>query len=129
MQLKRCFKLAALAAAAGLTAGAAQAQSSVTLYGQVDAWAGMTKNLGASDRAAVVNSGGMSTSYWGMKGSEDLGNGLKAIFTLEAFFRPDTGKGGRFDGDTFFARNSFVGLHSNTWGYLYVGMITRLYFF
>ncbi|TYZ49079.1 porin, partial [Ralstonia solanacearum] len=38
MQLKRCFKPAALAVAAGLTMGAAHAQSSVTLYGQVDAW-------------------------------------------------------------------------------------------
>ncbi|RIJ84901.1 porin, partial [Ralstonia solanacearum] len=38
MQLKRRFKLAALAVAAGLTVGAAQAQSSVALYGQVDAW-------------------------------------------------------------------------------------------
>lgn len=54
MQLKRRFSLAVLAAAAGLTAGAAQAQSSVTLYGQVDAWAGATKNLG-QDRAWGVN--------------------------------------------------------------------------
>ncbi|ATG22157.1 porin [Ralstonia pickettii] len=130
MQLKRRFKLAAagLTAAAGLAAGAAQAQSSVTLYGQVDAWAGATKNLGASDRAWGVNSGGMSTSYWGMKGSEDLGNGLKAIFTLEAFFRPDTGKVGRFDGDHFFARNAFVGLQSNSWGSIKLGRNTPPYF-
>ena len=127
MQLKRRFSLAALAAAAALTAGAAQAQSSVTLYGQVDAWAGATKNLG-QDRAWGVNSGGMSTSYWGMKGSEDLGNGLKAIFTLEAFFRPDTGKSGRFDGDHFFARNSFVGLQSNSWGSIKLGRNTPPYF-
>ncbi|WP_197322741.1 porin, partial [Ralstonia solanacearum] len=91
MQLKRCFKLAALAAAAGLTMGAAHAQSSVTLYGQVDAWVGAQKGFDSS-RAGVVNPGGMSTSYWGLKGSEDLGNGLKSLFALEAFFRPDTGR-------------------------------------
>jgi len=127
-KFKRGAAALAVASALGAMSAGAQAQSSVTLYGLVDAWAGMTKNLGASDRAAVVNSGGMSTSYWGMKGSEDLGNGLKAIFTLEAFFRPDTGKGGRFDGDTFFARNSFVGLQSNSWGSIKLGRNTPQYF-
>ncbi|WP_197341634.1 porin, partial [Ralstonia solanacearum] len=61
MQLKRRFKPAALAVAAGLTVGAAQAQSSVTLYGQVDAWVGAQKGFDSS-RAGVVNPGGMSTS-------------------------------------------------------------------
>ncbi|ANH72363.1 gram-negative porin family protein [Ralstonia insidiosa] len=127
-KFKRGAAALAVASALGAMSAGAQAQSSVTLYGLVDAWAGMTKNLGASDRAAVVNSGGMSTSYWGMKGNEDLGNGLKAIFALEAFFRPDTGKAGRFDGDTFFARNANVGLSSNTWGTIKLGRITPPYF-
>ena len=125
-KFKRGMAALAVASALGAASAGAQAQSSVTLYGQVDAWAGATKTLGASDRAWGVNSGGMSTSYWGMKGSEDLGNGLKAIFTLEAFFRPDTGKSGRFDGDHFFARNSFVGLQSNTWGSIKLGRNTCL---
>ncbi|WP_155401266.1 porin, partial [Ralstonia solanacearum] len=56
MQLKRRFKLAALAAATGLTMGAAHAQSSVTLYGQVDAWVGAQKGFDSS-RAGVVNPG------------------------------------------------------------------------
>ncbi|MFX3586376.1 porin, partial [Ralstonia mannitolilytica] len=72
--IKRGAAALAAAAALGSASAGAQAQSSVMLYGQVDAWAGATKNLGASDRAWGVNSGGMSTSYWGMKGSEDLGN-------------------------------------------------------
>ncbi|CAJ0729543.1 MULTISPECIES: porin [Ralstonia] len=127
-KFKRGMAALAVASALGAASAGAQAQSSVTLYGQVDAWAGATKSLGASDRAWGVNSGGMSTSYWGMKGSEDLGNGLKAIFTLEAFFRPDTGKYGRFDGDTFFARNSFVGLQSSTWGSIKLGRLTPPYF-
>ncbi len=126
MQLKRRFKPAALAVAAGLTVGAAQAQSSVTLYGQVDAWVGAQKGFDSS-RAGVVNPGGMSTSYWGLKGSEDLGNGLKSLFALEAFFRPDTGRAGRFDGDNFFARNAFVGLSSNAWGSIKLGRNTPPY--
>jgi predicted porin len=92
-----------------LAAGTAQAQSSVSLYGQVDEWVGATKFPGG-DRAWNVGGGGMSTSYWGMKGAEDLGNGYKAIFTLEAFFRAQNGQYGRFQGDTFFARNSYVGI-------------------
>ncbi|WP_197322730.1 porin, partial [Ralstonia solanacearum] len=87
---KRAVALA-VAAASGAMSAAAHAQSSVTLYGQVDAWVGAQKGFDSS-RAGVVNPGGMSTSYWGLKGSEDLGNGLKSLFALEAFFRPDTGR-------------------------------------
>ena len=57
--------------------------------------------------------GGMSTSYLGFKGVEDLGGGLKATFTLGAFFRGDTGQSGRFNGDTFFARDANVGLNGS----------------
>jgi predicted porin len=103
-------KATAVAAMIGFfAAGAAHAQSSVSLYGQVDEWVGATKFPGG-DRAWNVGGGGMSTSYWGMKGSEDLGNGYKAIFTLESFFRAQNGQYGRFQGDTFFARNSYVGI-------------------
>ncbi len=69
-KFKRGAAALAVASALGAMSAGAQAQSSVTLYGLVDAWAGMTKNLGASDRAAVVNSGGMSTSYWGMRATK-----------------------------------------------------------
>ncbi|OAI64311.1 porin [Ralstonia solanacearum] len=123
---KRAVALA-VAAASGAMSAAAHAQSSVTLYGQVDAWVGAQKGFDSS-RAGVVNPGGMSTSYWGLKGSEDLGNGLKSLFALEAFFRPDTGRAGRFDGDNFFARNAFVGLSSNAWGTIKLGRNTPPYF-
>ncbi len=98
---------------AGLLAGAstAFAQSSVQLYGQVDEWVGAQKFPGGQ-RAWQVSGGGMSTSYWGMKGSEDLGNGYKAIFTLEDFFRAQNGQAGRFQGDSFFSRNAYVGIES-----------------
>ncbi|MGI4860748.1 MAG: porin [Janthinobacterium lividum] len=91
--------------------GAAQAQSSVQLYGQVDEWVGETKFPGNS-RAWNVSGGGMSTSYWGIKGTEDLGNGYKAVFALEDFFLAQNGSYGRYSGDSFFSRNAYVGIES-----------------
>lgn len=119
--LKTSFRLAATA---GLIAAgsAAHAQSSVQLYGQVDEWVGMQQFPGGQ-RAWTVGGGGMSTSYWGLKGAEDLGGGYKAIFTIEDFFRAQNGRYGRFDGDTFFARNSYVGIES-PYGTVTAGRLT-----
>jgi len=89
--------------------GAAQAQSNVQLSGLVDMYAGSMKTAG-NERTSQVGSGGMTTSWWGMNGTEDLGNGLKVGFALGAFFRGDTGTPGRFNGDTFFARDANVSL-------------------
>ena len=58
----------------------------------------------------------MTTSWFGVSGSEDLGGGLSALFTLQSFMRADTGASGRFGADTFWARNAFVGLASNSLG-------------
>lgn len=108
-------------AALGLCAvtGAAQAQSSVSLYGLADAFAGVIRAPGSSN-AWQVGSGGMSTSYWGMSGAEELGGGLKAIFTLESFYRINGGQVGSFDGQSFFGRRAFVGL-SGKFGQLTLG--------
>ncbi|WP_020205498.1 MULTISPECIES: porin [Cupriavidus] len=113
--------------AAALLCGSAMAQSSVTLYGMVDAFAGASK-AGGGQRAYGVDSGGMQTSYWGVRGTEDLGSGLKAIFDLNGFFRPDAGKQGRFDGDPLFTRNAFVGLQSDKLGAVRLGRNTTPYF-
>jgi predicted porin len=91
-------------------AAAAHAQSSVTVSGTIDAFAGQLRNAGDPTRTRVVNSGGMTTSYFGFAGVEDLGGGLTAFFNLNAFFQDDTGTIGRFNGDTFFARDANVGL-------------------
>ena len=121
---RRALETALTAATIGatLTAGSAHAQSSVQLYGQVDEWVGSQKFPGGK-RAWEVAGGGMSTSYWGLKGSEDLGGGFKTIFALEAFFRAQNGHIGRFDGDTFFARNAYVGIES-PYGTLTAGRLT-----
>lgn len=91
------------------------AQSSVQLYGVVDAFAGSVKTSGTSQSTAAINSSGLTTSYWGIGGKENLGGDLKAEFALESFFRTDTGQGGRFGGseDTMFKRNAYVGLSSH----------------
>ncbi|HEU0230310.1 MAG TPA: porin [Burkholderiaceae bacterium] len=126
------FKKSALACTVLLAAlgasGAALAESSVQLYGQIDAWVGAQKNPGDINHTWVQGGGGMSTSYWGLKGSEDLGNGLKAVFKMEDFFRPQTGSSGRFDGDPFFSRNAYVGLQSDDLGTLKMGRLTTSYF-
>ncbi|WP_027013735.1 porin [Comamonas composti] len=101
-------------------AGAAQAQSSVQFTGLMDAYAGSMRMAGDAGSKGVVGSGGMTTSWWGMKGQEDLGGGLKADFLLTSFLRVDTGEPGRFGGDPFFSRDANVGL-SGGFGSLRLG--------
>jgi predicted porin len=106
-----------LIAFAALTAiaGAAQAQSTVTLYGIGDLYAGQkqtTNRAGVKVKNTVVDSGGLNTSRFGMRGSEDLGAGLKAIFTLEAGLDIDTGAA-NLNGGGLFSRQAFAGLSGN----------------
>lgn len=69
----------------GAFAGAASAQSSVTLYGKVDL--GVGKAAGTTDKAVMDGSG----SRVGLRGVEDLGGGMRALFGFEHRFSPDTG--------------------------------------
>ncbi|NUO85469.1 MAG: porin [Cupriavidus sp.] len=117
-----------VALAATICAGTAAAQSSVTIYGQADMFVGAVKAPGTSSRALVADSGGMQTSYWGIKGAEDLGGGMRAVFDLNGFYRTERGRAGRFDGDAMFSRNAFVGLESDKAGSLKVGRTTAPYF-
>ncbi|MFC7513637.1 porin [Herbaspirillum sp. GCM10030257] len=104
-------KTTAIAAAVGcLAIQGAFAQTNVTVQGAVDLFAGSLKYSGDPSRRSVVNSGGMTTSYFGFKGSEDLGGGLRAEFALNGFFQGDTGTSGRFGGDNLFSRDANVGL-------------------
>ena len=109
-----------------LAASAAQAQSTVTLYGVVDALA-YRKQLAGESALTRVDSGGLTTSHWGIRGTEDLGGGLRALFDLSGFVRADVGAAGRSDTDVFFARASWVGLQGN-WGTLRLGRQTALGF-
>jgi predicted porin len=102
MQVKRLA--IALAAAAPLFA---TAQTNVQLYGVVDAGIVSQDTGGAEGRQTGVQSGNQSSSRFGFRGTEDLGNGLKAIFNLEGGTNIDTGAG---DSSGLFARRAVVGL-------------------
>lgn len=150
---KSLFALAAL----GAFAGAAQAQSSVTLYGTLDASVGYLGNAGltapASNagagistsgtgpqalgptnnmqgvtnaiNAGVLNTGNsisfidgaISTSLWGMKGSEDLGGGMKANFDLQSDAMTNNGQ---THNSGLFRRSAWVGLSAG-WGEVKLG--------
>jgi predicted porin len=132
---KNLIALAVLAAS-----GVASAQSSVTIYGLVDAYVGTSRvKLSApgiattSNRQNVVDSGGFNTSRFGLKGSEDLGGGLKANFVLEAGFDVSTGAANNytnpFTGTTssaIFGRQSWVGL-SGGFGEVRIGKMWTPY--
>jgi predicted porin len=100
------MKKSLIALAVLASTGAAMAQSSVTLYGIVDVNLQSTKVAGI--RTNQLESGGVSGSRFGIKGTEDLGGGLKALFVLENGFNADTGSN-RTPG-SIFDRQSYVGL-------------------
>jgi len=81
--------LFALASAGGLS-GVATAQSSIVLFGTLDVSAKVVKNDG-SDRRLSLSQDGINPSQLGVRGVEDLGDGLKAGFTLVSTVMPDTG--------------------------------------
>jgi predicted porin len=107
--MTRSLPLAAAIALGFGLASAAQAQSAVSIYGLMDMSAGQFQNAG-TEKVWRADSGNMTTSFIGFKGTEDLGGGLKARFQIEHFLRADLGAAGRFNGDAFWARNAFVGL-------------------
>lgn len=115
--MKKTVLAAAIATA---MCGAVQAQSSVQLMGTADIFAGGIRMAGDPGRRSVVNSGGMTTSWIGFKGVEDLGGGLKVNFALTSFLQVDSGNPGRFGGDPYFSRDANVGL-SGSFGTVTVG--------
>ncbi|WP_341907484.1 porin [Polaromonas sp. YR568] len=118
-------------AALSAIAGVAQAQSSVTLYGLVDAFVGRTTSqVGAAAKLSqtVVNGSGQNNSRWGLRGSEDLGGGMKAIFTLEGGFQPDNGTNATISaqGGGLFGRAAFVGIEGG-FGTVTLGRVYSAY--
>lgn len=99
------MKKTLLALAAIAASSAAFAQSSVTLYGVVDASLESVKGVGTSN-VTRVSSGNLASSRLGFKGTEDLGGGLKANFVLESAIDVDTGS----TKERFFDRAAWVGV-------------------
>ncbi|MEQ0770683.1 porin [Paraburkholderia tropica] len=100
----------ALFAAVGLVSVApvvAHAQSSVTLYGIVDAGIGYVNNIKGGS-VVQATSGRLSGSRWGFRGNEDLGGGLSAVFTLEGGFKANDGTSAQ--GGRLFGRSAYVGI-------------------
>jgi predicted porin len=99
-------------------ASGSQAQSSVILYGELDNAIAYYNNAG---HGSIVEMQGadLTANQWGIKGSEDLGNGFKAIFNLENGFNINTGK--LSQGGRLFGKNAWVGLNSENLGKVTIG--------
>jgi len=127
----------------GAFTGLASAQSSVTLYGRVDAnmgsvdpgsegFAGKGKGVNKGESVAKMSDGGTSglgASRFGMRGVEDLGGGLKAYFKLESQISVDTGANGgatQTSTNSMFNREAYVALGSTTWGDIRFGRLETL---
>jgi predicted porin len=101
-------------------AGAAHAQSSVTLYGLIDESIQYVHNADtANNNLWHMFSGNIQGSRWGLKGTEDLGGGLKAIFQLENGFDVNSGKLGQ--GGRLFGRQAYVGMTHDAYGTVTLG--------
>ncbi len=134
-------KLLIASAALAMVAGTAQAQSSVTVYGIMDA--GVASVSSSTGRVQGLTSGGLATSRLGFRGTEDLGGGLKANFNLEAGLDLGNGNMGTAPthktatdatapaantSGTTFDRQAWVGLESAKLGQIQFGRTTRLEF-
>ncbi|MGP8473711.1 porin [Burkholderia sp. PR2] len=94
------------------------AQSSVTLYGLIDEGIDYTNNVGGK-HVYELQSGFVQGSRWGLRGTEDLGGGLSAIFKIESGFNVNNGKLGQ--GGLGFGRQAYVGLANDRYGTLTFG--------
>lgn len=114
---RRILSAAAIATLA--TAGVAQAQSSVTMFGTIDV--GVAHLTGENTSRTGVSTGGANISRIGWRGVEDLGGGLAASFWLEAGLNVDDGLGKATGGGLSFNRRSTVSLSSSTLGEVRLG--------
>lgn len=119
--MKRLFVLSATGALFAAGTSSAVAQSSVTLYGIVDEAVRYQTNAAPGGHDLVSMTSGPEThSRWGLKGNEDLGDGLSAVFHLENGFEAFTGQ--LHVPNTLFSRQAYVGLSSDKWGALTFGL-------
>ncbi|TSE30128.1 Outer membrane porin protein 32 [Tepidimonas thermarum] len=119
------MKKSLIALAALMATGAALAQSNVTLYGRVDLSVGNLKDKVKNTSTTQMfqgGEGGLTTSRWGLRGTEDLGGGLKAAFKLENRFNADTGA----SQDPYFKGESSLSLMGG-FGEVKLGRSTTVY--
>jgi predicted porin len=107
-------------------AGAASAQSSVTLYGLIDG--GLRYNKVSIDNGSGASSFGLaygqqSGNRFGLRGVEDIGGGSRVTFQLENGF--EFGNGTLQQGGRIFGRQAWIGVENNSWGYVRIGRQTN----
>jgi predicted porin len=107
-----------MTSAVTLGVGIAPAHADVTLYGILDTDIGYT-TAGGKGTSVALESGGEYASRFGLRGSEDLGNGLRATFTLEDGIV--TNNGAAADATRAFSRQSWVGLATARYGEVRLG--------
>ena len=105
--MKNKIIVSALLAAAAQLASAQSNPGNLTIYGMID-MAVVRESGGVAGPVSKITSGTTGGSRLGFKGTEDLGNGLKALFLLENGFQGDTGAMGQ--GGLLFGRQAYVGL-------------------
>ena len=116
--MKKHYLAAALVGAASLPAFA---QSSVTLYGVIDTNLEFINHADATGGELVrMNSGGLSNSRIGFKGTEDLGGGYSAFFWLEAGYNSFDGTNA--SSGVLFNRQAAVGVSNESYGTLSAGL-------
>lgn len=96
----------------------AYAQSSVTLYGELDDSLAYYNNVG-SGSLVEMQGANLTSNKWGLMGGEDLGDGYKAIFRLENGFNINNGK--LSQGGRLFGKQAWIGLSSSSLGELTLG--------
>jgi len=133
MKLTKTLLAGAILACVG---GTAVAETQVTLYGLVDLGVSYQRGKVGTDalnRAQYdgdyhsrlgMKSGVQSGSRWGLRGTEDLGDGLQAVFVLESGFNANNGN--RAQGNRLFGRQATVGLKSETMGQFDLGRQTNI---
>lgn len=98
---------------------AAATAPSVQLYGLIDTGLQYVNNGPGGNSKTGLATGNLSGSRWGLRGTEDLGDGLSTVFVLENGFDSDNGT--TMQGGRLFGRQAYVGLASKDWGRLTLG--------
>ncbi len=104
---------------AGVFAGTAHAETSVTLYGIADISIRYLNHGENGNSRIGMNNGAISGSRWGLRGTEDLGGGNSAFFRLENGFNVQNGQ--RSDSNRLFSRQAYVGLDGGSAGAISFG--------
>ncbi len=136
------LKLTALAAITLVTLSAQAAEPNVTVFGVIDMGLftqntssnpalGYLPNKTNNGKVTALKDGGIGQSFWGVRGSEDLGGGLKANFNLQGNFQSDTGTfgGPNSSGTTsLFNQQANIGLSGDFGAFQMGRVISPMYF-